>query len=277
MKNIEKIPGMLEYRGKPGRVLSGSSMERRIECPGSWHAEKNRPPINTGASLRGSFMHRYMEYLISNRGRNDPELAKLENTWRELGEWTGERLEFLESWDDMDARVQVMFETFRKYAASLEVYLEDIRNAGARKFLEVGLHWEDDMNMGGTADFIHYNPGANRLLIMDWKFGNWPVKAMDNKQLILYAVCALWGKPVPALREMSERDVASLDVRLCVVQKGEVREWKVMSGELLRWSYRIDALHEACRKEDAPRKRGSHCYFCKARRDCPVCVWFKGE
>lgn len=121
-----------------------------------------------------------------------------------------------------------------------------------------------DPDMGGTADYVRYRPGARSLRVFDFKYGSGTfVEADSNEQLMIYALGALIAVNMP----IEEVEVTIVQPRY--EGAAPVRTWKFKAAELL--DFRADAQDAAARsREKNPAlKAGNWCKFCPAIRTCP--------
>lgn len=117
----------------------------------------------------------------------------------------------------------------------------------------------------GRVDLLVHFP-FDRLLVVDFKHGaGVPVEAVENPQLIAYALGAL---------DLIEVDFDRID--LVIIQpraphsSGPVRIHTMTPEEVSKWGDRID---EAIREAKTPEARivpGDHCRFCPAASVCPA-------
>ena len=137
---------------------------------------------------------------------------------------------------------------------------------------------------GGTCDAIIYNPDTSLLEVVDLKGGRGVVvKAIDNKQLRTYALCAMLGHP-----ELKVERIKSTIVQPRAPHKdGRIRSETYHVADLLDWTGELLARMQRAKNAETelaavkgPLMReawgdkwlaaGSHCTFCPAAGTCPV-------
>lgn len=237
-------------------VMGGSTAKRRINCPGSYEAEKDIPSQESEYAARGSMLHAAMELLLT----ADPEDP---DTWFDELEGNDLGFEGHEVTRELiDAKLKP---AWNAWLDVLETYeLDDW-------FIEQRVSFGDIVpGAFGTADVAAIDK-AKRLHILDWKFGDGVVVNVEgNEGLGFYAGGILYDED-PELQEMCDEISA---VVLHIVQP------RAGSGEVLHtwettehWVEDLVGLCERAvaiaKQPDAPRKAGSWCQFCKARATCP--------
>jgi hypothetical protein len=129
----------------------------------------------------------------------------------------------------------------------------------------------EDLGLRGKVDLFWIQDRA--LWIWDYKHGMTWVPAVENWQLLVYAV-ALVSSPAPA----GARPEVDFDrVHLCICQprafdpEGPVKVWTVSVDDVWRYSARItSAVLAAAHTENPPSTPGSHCLWCSGRGVCPA-------
>lgn len=242
-------------------VMGGSTAARRINCPGSLQAEKAAPEQpESDFARRGSMLHAAMELLITADPQTESELDGLltEMEGQDMGyegqELTAELIEdkiipawnawldVLDTWD--------LDDWFIEQRVSLDSV---IRGAF------------------GTADILGKDT-KKRLHVLDWKFGDGvPVSAEGNIGLGFYAGAAMYDEE-PELIEFCE-DVTGVVLHIVQPRVGSnqvLQSWETTEDwveQLVELAVKAMTLAEA---ENAPRKPGPWCQFCRARVGCPA-------
>lgn len=109
--------------------------------------------------------------------------------------------------------------------------------------------------------------GKNRITVFDWKWGYLPVGAVENEQLMAYAL-GLWDTYA---RQMSDAE----QFRLIIMQPrapGGGGEWEVDLDTLLEFGKKLKRLSKAAADPDAERIAGEkQCHYCPGAktRKCP--------
>lgn len=127
--------------------------------------------------------------------------------------------------------------------------------------------WTGEDGAHGTADAVIV--AGDELIVADLKFGmGVEVSAVENKQLMLYALAALdkfgWSVDV---------GYTFLSVRLVISQPrtGNFSEWTVSVGELLAFGKEVKMAAATTRMADAPLHASEKaCKFCRAKATCPA-------
>ena len=159
--------------------LSASSAERWIHCPGSVDLAATLPPGSTPyAAAEGTFAHDIAAICLT----HDTHAAS----------YIGKK-------DVVDGHE---FVCDADMAEHIQTYVDHCnQNALPQRWVELSVtpalqQWDNDL--GGTADFVTYDPARKLLRVMDFKFGaGMFVSADDNKQLKVYALGALLAINLP--------------------------------------------------------------------------------
>jgi len=108
----------------------------------------------------------------------------------------------------------------------------------------------------------------NKLVVLDWKFGQGvPVEVEENAQLLYYAAAML---RTPSMRELCEGVEV---IELVIVQPPSVKRWETTVQYVKAWEKQLkQAVKEAYEPE--PRiEQGDHCRYCPAKTNtknqCP--------
>lgn len=116
-------------------------------------------------------------------------------------------------------------------------------------------------HLWGTADLI--GSQGDRLIVADLKYGKHSVSPKENHQLLLYAI----GASHACGWRHDTVDLVILQPRVGKTFK----RWSLSTGKLKAYrgqlrSKVIKTLSASIGDQASP---GNHCYFCKARNDCP--------
>lgn len=119
----------------------------------------------------------------------------------------------------------------------------------------------------GTPDVVLYFPNAQRMYVLDLKYGHGWVEVWENEQLAAYAALAMDSMGLSDL---------TLSLVLVIYQPrsfhpdGPHREWRLMAHELRGLVNRLsNAVHSAL-GPDPQLKVGPECTYCRARHACPA-------
>ncbi len=140
------------------------------------------------------------------------------------------------------------------------------------EFSELAMEHSKIEGFRGTADFVAYNGDATSAEIVDLKYGTSTVQAINRKgeintQLLCYA--ALLCDKLPDLQ----------NIRLTIVQPRSKTKTKIRSVDVDRqtiksFEERVYNARAIADKElqgaSLQLSEGSHCYWCKASRVCPL-------
>lgn len=218
-------------------IVGMSTLERRLGCPGSAHAEAALPNRTTAAAERGTALHEAAaRALIGNLSAGE--------VWEEDEE--GAQI--------IDAYLQAVRETHQRLGGLLLI---------EHAFRLDHLH----PDLWGTADAVIVAPPA--IAVLDLKSGRGhrvDVRRRDGKpnlQLAGYGLGALTAAPQGAIIERLE---------LHVVQPlaGGHTQAELDAGEIIEIAADIQELVRAAMEPDAPRRPGDHCKFCRAAGTCPA-------
>lgn len=112
----------------------------------------------------------------------------------------------------------------------------------------------------GTGDCIII--GGNTLHVIDLKYGKGvPVSAVENPQMLLYALGALTAYSL--LYELTRAKVVIMQPRLDIIS-----EYELSIGELLAWGERIKPVAQHAFEGKGDFVPGEHCRFCRAKALC---------
>lgn len=216
--------------------LSASAAHRWIPCPGSVNLSAGVPDTTSPAAAEGTLAHDHAAHILDPR---KPKPAVMMP-------------------DGMPAHVAVYVDRCREIAGQHPHAVEADLTPGLTTI---------DPDLGGTADFVAYDPIFQRLSVVDFKYGAGVfVDAEENPQLKLYALGALL---------MSEATVST--VRGEIVQPryeaadGPIRVDAWRTADLLDFAAEVKAAAEESRRPDARLVPGEkQCKFCKAKAICPA-------
>jgi hypothetical protein len=159
---------------------------------------------------------------------------------------------------------QALFEYAEAYALYV---IETLHNArkhtkDAALFLEERLDMSEWVPEGfGTADAIIVADGV--LDFIDLKYGKGvPVSAVENKQLMVYALGAIW-------RFGLAYDIHTVRMTIFQPRLDSISTWEITVDELMDWAEEV--LKPGAKKAFAGEGGfvpGSHCQFCKAKATC---------
>lgn len=162
-----------------------------------------------------------------------------------------------------------MIEGARLYLDTIEAHMTRLGASADEVRTEAFLVHPANEDFGGTADVLICSGGE--LVVIDYKFGMFPVEVENNPQLMCYALLALAEN---AARDPKDPNLHRItDVRVVVVQPrahhvdGPVRSWEVDSIELCAFGDRV--IEALTAEPDETFAAGDHCKFCPRETECP--------
>lgn len=232
--------------------VGASSAYRWMTCPGSVELiSKHTKSISKESkyAAEGTLAHEYADYCL--RNNFDPVVMK------------DRPMQGMESLGPISQEMAEHVKTYVDFVKSQHV-------EGADLFIEEKFSLELDKRLYGTNDACIYDP-FNELVVIDLKYGaGIPVEAVDNKQLLYYALGAA-------------KDMDISQVRMVIVQPrcdhpdGPIRQWVVdteyldtFEKELKKALSKVDECKDLSAKEiyEKYTKAGSHCRFCNHAAKC---------
>lgn len=237
---------------KHSSIIGGSTAQRRIECPGSYRAELDKPDQSSRYADEGTMLHAVMEQCL--RDGLPPFEPKDFLGYRHPNGVTFER-----------EHLHLVDTALNAFTDLASMFL------GVRFEQEVQVEVPQVPGGFGTCDVLGVGSyeGAKTLLVADWKFGKGVVvPARANYQLAFYATGAL----------AKEADVEQ--VMLAIIQPTQedpldtwiaTREWMSLYASIL------ERIPERAQQPNAPLKVGSWCRWCKAAAGCPAKLKMVGD
>lgn len=230
-------------------VLSPSSAGRWLACPPSARLEQRFPDSAGDAAKEGTLAHELGETLIKYRAKQMPKKAY------------SAALEDITANPMYDSDMQSHAEGYADFV--MRRYKEAKKmTSDAALHVETRLDLSDYIPEGfGTGDAVIIADGL--LDIIDLKYGKGvPVSAVNNKQMMLYALGAysLFGFVY---------DIRHVRMSIYQPRLDNVSVWELSLSDLLEWAETelIPGAEKAFNGEGgfAP---GDHCRFCRARAQC---------
>jgi hypothetical protein len=228
--------------------LSPSSAHRWTRCPGSVREELKYPDNSGLAALDGTRTHALLEMCLVTG--MDPELMVGMTTSDDEGSYTIDA--------DRAKRVKVAVDHVRDLGG--EVTTE-------RRVDPSRLVGRDDL--GGTVDVtVIVGDTAH---VIDYKDGITPVEAVENEQLIAYALGHLAGYNLPINGDYPVKRMVLTIIQPKLAMKGlpPITSWELSVESLLSRIGDIVVKAAATDAPDAPLVPGEkQCRFCKAKGGC---------
>lgn len=239
-------------------VMGGSTASRRINCIGSYQAEKDIPGEESEYAIRGSMLHAAMELILTADPQDNNELVAV------LSDLDGQDLGFDHEPIDNDLIQNKLLPAWEAWMDVRDEYeLDDW-------FIETRVSFGDIIpGAFGTSDVIAKDK-ARRLHVLDWKFGDGvPVPVEGNYGLGFYAGGALYDED-PELMEFCD-DVTGIVLHIVQPRVGDstvLHTWETTE----EWVESLvgiaaNAVAEALLPNPV-RTPGPWCQFCKARVTC---------
>lgn len=233
--------------------IGGSSLYRRVNCPGSKREEDrvDSPDLGNDYADEGSMLHTVMEWCIE---EDMPPSAALELDATLLRH--------------NDARFSE--ETLPLAALAWDWYCE-LRESveGFVKATEVRVSLEAIApNLFGTADLLWFGvyEGRKTFGVLDWKFGaGVPVPAKGSHQLGFYMLGAMLDPDFADLAAEAEQFALSIAQP---ARNDELDTWVASREWLMQLRDVIERTNDRLDDPDAPLKIGDWCRWCSALASC---------
>jgi hypothetical protein len=230
-----------EHGERAHAVLSASSAERWLACPGSVTLTRDLPDTTSSYAEWGTKCHELGELALRNK-------------------LLGEHVVIPQGVFDAE-----MFDAVAAYRGYVEGL---IRRYGEGEepivMVEQRLNFSRWVPGGfGTGDLVLVFPIKRLALMVDLKGGQGiKVYAADNPQLKLYGAGTL--ELVDMICEVDE-------VILCIAQPrlDHFDEWAISTVDLLAWLAGIKDTAEDAYRGSTKLAAGDHCTFCKVKGPCP--------
>ena len=236
----------------PGKhaVLSASSAERWLHCPGSVQLTKDMPDTDTAYTREGTLAHSIGELKLRKQfGIGGPMGPRTYTT----------RLNKLKKDPLYQPEMDRCTDDYRDY-------IVDTANAlPGRPYITVE-HKVDYSSFAqggfGTADCIMYY--GSDLFVNDYKHGaGVPVEAKENPQMMLYALGAV-------LEYQLFCDFKTIHLAIIQPRAGGVKEWSLSRDDLMDWAaFTVrPAADKATEPDCSEYHSGPWCRWCKAANIC---------
>ena len=216
--------------------LSPSAADRWFECPGAPNAELDQPEQPSPAADEGTTAHALLEKSLGHR--QPPQ-----------------------RFDDMPGVNQEMIGH-----ATTAWHLVAGMQAGCDR-LAVEMKVDPGQLFGrgdlwGTADTVIEQ--GNHLVVLDFKYGTWPVNPIENKQLMIYAIGA-------AAQSLQRIEAFTLGIIQPRTDGPPLKLWQVSRDDMLIFAHELKAAAAATDDPMAARAADTqgHCFYCRARDTCP--------
>lgn len=235
--------------------FSASGAHRWLECPGSLALEAKAPPARESAAAKeGTEAHAVMEFVLNANIQNVVAFFERSNE-----EHPREMLEHVQSFVDF-VRSLVKgphYELIVEERVDLDGVITEPCDCDPEFCLCEKVAY-------GTVDVSVIEP-FGVLHVIDFKYGaGIAVDAKDNEQMAYYAL------GIAHKRGYDFEKIKTTIYQPRIERKsGPTSTEEYSVDELLKWREKFRAGVKACREPNPPLKRGSHCFFCKAKITCP--------
>jgi hypothetical protein len=219
-------------------LLSASSSERWMRCPGSVEASKNIVDTGSSFAAEGTSAHALAEHCLN---ENVTPAACI-----------GQKFEGF---------------TVDNYMAEyVQQYIDYVLQFSGQHYYEVRVDFSPWVPDGfGTSDVIIIDPKTKTMRIIDLKYGQGvPVYADNNTQAQLYALGALndFGDMV----DIERVEIAIIQPRLDIIS-----EWSTTVDALRVFGEKANNAALEALKPNAKRQPGEkQCQWCRAKATCPA-------
>lgn len=237
MKGVQKVTEEISHKDREHALLSASSAHRWLACPASAVAAEAYPPQDTAFTQEGTLAHEVAEWVASGKSKSGPHLGK----GRDYGV-TPEMLEHAKG--------------YRDYIQ------EQTTSPDAVIMLERRVDFSDWVPDGfGTCDCIIIQ--GDTMTVIDYKYGvGVPVSAVDNPQLMLYALGALNDYGIAY-------DVQRVEMHIYQPRLNSISTDSISAADLLKWaSDTVQPIAQKAAKGEGDYKTGGHCRFCPHAGKC---------
>lgn len=233
--------------------LSPSARHRWGACPGSVREEAKYPEqASGGAAVDGTHSHTLLEYAIKNGAMLIPDTF--------IG------MEF----EDHEGKFTLAKDRIDRVNNALVYIRNRMEQNGTTPIAEKRVHPDGLVgraDMSGTVDV--QIPGKAIYEIIDYKDGMHPVSAVQNPQLIQYAVGVLAGIEQKAWPVSFNLTIAQ--PRLASKGVPTISSWNISTKGLLVEAEKMKAQADATDDPDAPLVPGeAQCKYCRAKGACPA-------
>lgn len=232
-------------------VLPPSSIKRVIRCPASAKINAEADRKSNIAAARGTQIHEMVEMRLKNR----LDGITLSDYWLDK-ECEVDGFNFTITKDDIKmADTYVDYVTQRKEELNGKLLIEERGQAPE-------IHEE----IFGTVDALILGEG-NRMAVIDFKTGGWPVDVILNEQLMCYSLFAL-------SRYGNEDTVVEMTIvqpnKKAWHKDGQIRSFDIQAVDLVDWGFNIlkPACDEAMSETPSFNAGEEWCRFCAYKSEC---------
>lgn len=243
-------------------LLSPSSAEKWMGCPGSLLMEKGEPDTGSKYADEGTAAHFLASECLIHGAPPTTHLRKRIEVMPDGARWQGALIEgpWFEVTDEMEAAVNSYVQAVRKYAEGGFLFVE--------QRLQITT-WTGEPDACGTSDAVVLTADGE-LIVVDLKYGMGELVSPErNKQLMIYALAAH--------EEFSlVGDIKSLRLVIHQPRISGPQEWACSVEELLAFGEDVKVSAKQaldCYQGDIPpalNVSDAACRWCKAAYKCPA-------
>ncbi|MCR9200700.1 MAG: DUF2800 domain-containing protein [Planctomycetaceae bacterium] len=217
---------------------SPSASHRWLRCPASLNCEPGEQTTSQAAE-EGTAAHELAERCFV--------------LGTDAADHIGKSINGFEVTEEMAAGVQIFLNTIEDVKAELGASAEDVHS-------ELHIQHADHDNFGGTIDCLIRT--KSKIAVIDFKYGQRFVSAVNNTQLMCYAYLA---------RDNNQDMILKIVQPRANCEEGPVRSWEVARAP---WASFVDKLEEVISRTEHPDEfnAGDHCTFCPRKLDCPELI-----
>ena len=253
-------------------IVGGSTAARLLNCPRSYALSKLVPDVETDSpyAREGTALHELMAAILSKGA--DP-LTLLPFTYERRNDEGEVEWSFtvdLDLWRDVG---QVALDQFDNFCD----YIEDLAEDEITMVIERRCALPGIAGAFGTSDVIWRCGRFSG--VWDWKFGNGPVKAEENAQLLFYARAAMsdypeffGGKAGDSFEDLDPTRAIYLTICQPKRLPDTPDEWMTTVAYTEQVRLDLVAAAEAALRDgvNAPCTRGPWCNFARCKVICPL-------
>ena len=227
--------------------IAPSGLDRYTKCPASPKASEGYPSSSSDASRIGSVVHEMNEMRLQGRFKGVD--------FKEY--WLGREVEFEGHTVKVDAEIIEASNLYCEY-----VVKRKNEEKKSKLYIEERLDGHEiHPDLWGTTDILILQ--KNKIIIIDYKNGKYPVEVENNLQLRAYALMAL--------SKYSDKT----KVEMVIVQPrawhkdGPIRSTEISSENLVNWAFDwLKPKIDACFEDEPVFVAGDHCVFCPHKLNC---------
>ena len=154
-------------------------------------------------------------------------------------------------------------EEFRDSESQCRDYFLKVKSSCSPFLKEQRLSTEiEDEHLSGTPDVYGYDEKTKTLYILDYKTGRMLVKAEENQQLLAYALLILDNYP--------HFEPEKIELTILNTQHDQISSWSCSKKEIDILKGLIGIAIRMHRKKEVSARKGDWCFFCPAKRYCPL-------